>query len=530
MDENDEDSSRDERINFCWHCCDTKDQNMKKKYENEDEYELNQCHNMSLSSLYLLCLVAGASSLAIVFWLQRIDIRWIHIFVICLTTPAFIGFTVFLACRTSLSENTQPAKAQFYRRSYMIAMIPCCLAVLFLDIVRFILYIQSNKTIYELVFINLKIFYVAFQVLFFAKYLGRHLEESLISRLLLTHLIGTNLFLWFHEFSMRPAYNLEFLRHQYAKSQAGSNAKVMLKIIEASEPYVYPLVIQYMIIASVASYQIWLNMRNPITNTQDIYIDDDYGDIRSGRSQRTVRYVTGPITNNDLMQANVETSDTSWTFLSCGLIFGSVIFVGLVLSGLLLLSHRVDRESAITIYSSYELVLFVCMIFACCICLKHMPYERVSPITVADLDILILIPMLGYLLYAEFSFIAAFDRVFIHLHSSLLFFLSLARVIQSLLQTLTISKAFRHGFGSTSQNCCSPAFNSVMLLLFANAGLWVTESIFDLRIAFVAPVQCHFFGNTFWRLIKIVVFPFCVLFRFISCTSLLEILLWSDEY
>ena len=525
MDEIEEENIRDEKNTSCWNCCSSNNHN--KQIENEEEF--NRSHNMSLSFLYLLCLITGASSLAIAFWVQRIEVHWLHIFVIGLTSPAFVGFAVFLACRTKLSDNTQPVKSNCYRRSYIIAMVPCCLAVIFLDVVRFLLYLQINKTINELIFINLKIFYVAFQVLFIGKYLGKHLEENLMSRFFLMHLIGTNMFLWFHEFSVHSTQSLEFLRDHFSKVKAESNAKMTWKIIEASEPYVYPLVIQFMIIASAASYQIWLNMRCFEATTQDIYIDDDYGDIRPNRHRRTIRYVTGPITNSDLMQTNVETSDKSMSLLSCGLILGSFIFVGLVFSGLLLLSNRVDREMAITIYYSYQIALFACMITASILCLKHLPNERNPSINVADLDILILVPMLGYLLYAEFSFVSSFADVFSRRYSTLLFFISLGRVFQSLIQTLTISKAFTHGLGSTNHGCCSPVFNPMMLLLFANAGLWVTESIFDLRIAFVAPVQCQYFGSPLWSSIKFALYPLCILFRFISCTSILEILLWSDE-
>lgn len=484
---------------------------------------------MTISFLYLICLVTGAGSLAIAFWVQRIDATWFHIFVMGLTSPTFVGFAGYLACRTSVSEESQLAKALYHRRSYMIAIIPCCLAVLFLDFVRFVLYIQINNTLIDLVFINIKIFYIAFQVLFFAKYLSRHLEENLLTRLFLMHLIGANIFFWTHEFSIHSAHSLESLREEHTKAQAESTAKLTLKILEASEPYVYPLVIQFMIVASGASYQIWLNMRSLDAKVHDIYIDDDYSEIRPNRRhRRTVRYVTGPLTPIDLMETNIETSERSVSLVSCGLVLGAFVFVGLVFSGLSLLSNRVDRDTAITIYYSYQLVLFLGMTVASFLFLNKLSNERNSSIDVADLDILILLPMLGYLLYSEFSFVASFTEVFVNLHSALLLSNSLARVVQSIAQTLVISKAFRYGFAASNQNCCSPVFNSMIFLLFANAGLWITESIFDLRIDFVSPVQCKYFGKSLWGLIKFTLFPLCILFRFISCTTLLDILLWSD--
>ena len=483
---------------------------------------------MSVSFLYLLSLITGASSLAIAFWVERIDETWLHVFIIGLTSPAFCGFAIFLACRTSLSENTQPARSPCYRRSYIIALIPCCMAVIFLDIVRFVNYIQSNKTIKEIVFTNLKIFYAAFQVLFVGKYLGKHLEEKLISRIFFMHLIGTNIFLWFYELSRHSMENLEFSSIHYHKMKVGHSASLTLKILQASEPYIYPLVIQFMIIMSAALYQIWLNMRCFKVTTQDIYIDDDYGEIRSKRSYRTVRYVTGPITQSDLIQTNIATSgQKSMPLLSCGLILGSFNFVGLVFSGLMLLSNRVERDTAVTIYYSYQIALFLSMIIACILCLRFLPKEPI--LIVADLDVLLLVSTLSYLLYAEFSFVSSFTHVFSQRYSTLLFFISLTRVIQCLMQTFVISKAFRNGLGSSSHSCCSVVINTLMYLLFANAALWVTESIFDLRIAYVAPVQSLYFGSMLWKLIKFALFPLCVLFRFTSSTSLLEIILWSDE-
>ena len=526
MNENEETNTRDESCNCCWSCCSSNNHSKNDKAENEDE--LNRSQNMSISFIYLLSLLTGASSLAIAFWIERIELHWLHIFIIGLTAPAFVGFAVSLACRTNLSENSQPAKSHCYRRSYIIALIPCCLAVLFLDVVRFVSYIQSNKTIKEIVFTNLKIFYAAFQVLFVGKYLGKHLEENLISRIFLMHLVGTNIFLWFYEYSKHSSQSLDFSSLHYHESHVENNTNLTLRIIEASEPYIYPLVIQFMIIMSVALYQIWLNMRSFQAKTQDIYIDDDYGEIRPARNYRTLRYLTGPITHSDLMQTNIETSgQKSISLLSCGLYLGSFIFVGLVFSGLLLLSNRIDRDTAIIIYYSYQVALFLSMIIACILCLKNLPDE--PTLIVADLDILIFISMLSYLLYAEFSFVSSFTNVFSQWYSTLMFFISLTRIIQCLIQTFLISKAFRNGLGSSNHNCCSAVINTLIFLLFANAALWVTESIFDLRIAFVAPVQSHYFGDTLWRSIKFALFPLCILFRYTSCTSLLEIILWSDD-
>ena len=521
-----DDSGSTRKSRFCWDCCGSKNYGRNEKTDSENE--LNRSQNMSFSFLYLLSLITGASSIAITFWLDRIEVHWVHIFIFGLALPAFFGFAIYLACPSNLSANNQPAISPCYRRSYIIAMVPCCVAVIFLDSMRFVDYIYSNKSIMDLVFTNLKIFYAAFQMLFVGKYLGKHLEENLMTRLFLMHLIGTNMFLWFYELSTNSPQSFEFSSIYYHEQHSESKTHLTLKIIKASEPYIYPLVIQFMIIMSAALYQIWLNMRCFQAKTQDIYIDDDYGEIRPVRNYRTVRFVTGPITNTDLMQMSIETSGrNSTSFLSCGLILGSFTFASLVFSGLLLLSNRIDRNIAVNIYYSHQITLFLLMIIACALCLKHLPNEPF--LVVADMDILILVAMLNYLLYAEFSFVSSFTHVFSQPFSTLLFFTSLMRITECLAQTLLISKAFRNGLGSTNQNCCSPVINTMMFLLFSNAALWVTESIFDLRIAFVAPVQSEYFGTTLWRSIKFALFPFCILFRFTSCTSLLEIIFWSDE-
>lgn len=511
----------------CWHCCLSKNN---RQNDGGNDEELNRAHNMSISILYLLCLITGASSLAISFWVQLIDLYWLHVFVICLIGPAFVGYGLFLGCKTSWNEDTQPIKTQTSRRSYIIALIPCSLATIFLDAIRFVLYIEVDRTVIDLVFINCKLFYVAFQVLFLGKYLGQHIKESLSSRLLLMHLIGTNIFLWFHEFSVHSTHSLEFLRHEYSKIYM-KKARLTVQIIENSEPYMYPLVIQFMIIASGAAYQIWLNMRSLTAEVHDIYIDDDYNEIRTNAPQvRTFRYITGPITQSELLTTNVETSKKSVPLVSCGLVIGSFVFVGLVLSGLLLLSNRIDRELSLTVYYSYQVAIFSTMTVASWLCLHDMSRDRISLTAMSGLDILILLPMLGYLLYAEFSVVAGISQLFSSLFGTLIFFISLMRVFQVLSQTIVIAKAFRNGLGSSSRNCCSFGPNGLMFLLFTNAALWVTESIFDLRIPFAAPVQCRYYGITLWRSIKFALFPLCVLYRFISCSSLLEILLWSDEY
>ena len=507
----------------CWHCCVSK--NVKKSSD------VLKTHNMTISLLYLLCFLTGASSLAISFWLGLTDVHWVHIFMITLISPAFVGFGLFLGCKSNWSENTQSAKALCYGRSYIIAVVPCCLAAVALDALRIALYIETNRNITDIVFINLKFFYIAFQVVFLIKYVRYHIAESLCSRLFLMHLIGTNIFLWFHEFSVHSTRSLEFLRNEYSKLYV-QKGKLILKIIDSSEPYVYPLVIQFMIIASAASFHIWLNVRGLEAETQDIYIDDDYTEMRGAvtRRHRTVRYVAGPLAHSEMIEANVETSEKHIPLLSCGLVIGSFSFVGLVFSALLLLSQSLDHNTALTVYHVYQSALFVCMISSCVTCLAKMSQEQIPTLSVGGLDILILVPMLGYLLYAEFSGVASFSDIFDHRSSAIVLFLSIAKIIQAALQSIIITKAYRNELTSSGQGCCSFVPNALMFLLFSNAGLWISESIFDLRISFVTPVQCRFYGSSLWEAIKFALYPLCVLFRFTSCSSLLEILLWSDEF
>lgn len=514
----------------CWHCCLSKTNHDLKNLE-ANHSELTRGHNMSISILYLLSLITGASSLAVSFWVELIEVYWLHIFVIILISPTIIAFCLFLSCKTGLSKSYQPSTAVFQKRSYIIAMLPCSIATVFMDVVRFILYNQIDRSITELFFINFKLFYIAFQVLFLWKYLGVHLKESLATRIFLMHLIGTNVFLWFHEFSVHSTHSLEFVNQKYSEIYK-HKAKLTVKIIEHSEPYLYPLVIQFMIIASGAAYQIWLNMRSLTSDTQDIYIDDDYGEIRprdTSSQMRTHRFVSGTATRFDFPKTDVATTRRNAPSFLCGLAFGAIVFIGTVFSSLVLLSNKIDRDFALKIYYTYQVALFSSMSLASWLSFRELSLNRIPWNGLGGLDILLLVPMLGYLLYAEFSFVAGLTEMFSDIFGGFVFCISILRIIQVLLQTVAITKIFRNGLQSTASACCSFGPSCLMFLLFTNAGLWVTESIFDLRIPFAAPIQCRYYGISLWRAIKFALFPLCVLYRFISCSSLLEIILWSEE-
>eukprot|EP00794_Sanderia_malayensis_P007652 gene7652-8492_t len=339
------------------------------------------------------------------------------------------------------------------------------------------------------------------------------------------------MFLWLHELSLHSSHSLEFSPKEHLKVY-DKKANLTMKLIEKTEPFLYPLIIPLMIIASGASYQIWLNMRYVTIETQDIYIDDDYGEVRPNHRQlqaKTYRYVSGSAMQFDWSKTDVETKKHSGQNYFCGLIFGMIVFVGLVFSSLALLSNRVEQDFALKIYYSYQIALFASMSVASWLSFGDASHDDTLRGQLGGLDILVLITMLGYLLYAEFSFVAGLSEMFSKLLGSLIFCTSLLRILQVLLQTIAITKAFRISRNLSNRGCCVFQLNSLMFLLFSNAGLWITESIFDLRIPFVAPVQCHYYGAPLWRAIKFAVFPLCVLYRFISCSCLLEVLLWPDN-
>ena len=518
----------DKCCSSCWHCClsniNTSDDSDLKAPQNFDKTE-----NMMYSILYLFCLFTAGTTLVLAFWIQLLDVYWLNIFLIIFIIPSLIGCFVGLSRRKSKNTGYEELRGFRYKRPFVIGLIPCSLATIAMDIIRFVLYLEVDRSILDLIFINCKIFYVGFLVLYLWKYLNIHLKESLCSRLFQMHLLGTNVFLWFHEFSIHSTHSLEFIKHRWSETYM-QKARFTVKVIEAVEPYLYPLIVQFMLIASGAVYQIWLNVRNLQSDTHDIYIDDDFDELRQVKQTtliapaKTYRFfASSPI------PVEVSSKQTKYSLLSCGFFFGLLIFAGLICVTVIVLSNNIDLDLGLHLYYSFQIALFSSMVLACLIAFKGISQEHHPYYETGGLEILLLISMLGYLLYAEFSFLAGIGELAEDPYGYFILAISSLRIVQTISQGVIVSRALRRGVPEPKKCCCPSGMDGLMFLLFTNAGLWVVESIFDLRVPLAAPIQLHYYGKSLWRAIKFSLFPLSVLYRFISCTSLLEIILWTEE-
>lgn len=522
----------------------------------------NRTDGKIASVVYLICLTTAGIVMNIASWLHNdanvTGVTHDHIdgFLMTCICPALI-WILYIFCKQNdrktvdfispMPHSHRPLMAG----AYVFGAGSCVM-----DILHIGFYAQCIDSLSSMAFSVFKAIFIISQILFLRKFSDATLHKSQNIRLVLFHILGTNVCLWFRAlFShARLISNNQSANDINFFNQTGfcnDEETPMSKIWTASEPYLYPFTMEYSLISGGILFMMWSGLRDLNPDPQDIYIYDeisewntseagDFRDESSGyigsstpsaswsRSQSQMS-IPGSTSTTSVCKTCQETREAirdSYTSSSdAGFLFGMLLSAFLLFAiALLMLDH--GSTHALRFYYIYQIMLHSVMCIALWVFLKALQTQLPSWYSYDSDDTLLIVSFTGVFLYTGLGFTSAISEMKVMMSlSGYVAAKSMLVLLESMLQVTAIIKALRFKPNPTG-SYTDLMRQCTLFLLTTNIALWAQDSFFEMRNSVTTPVQNKLFGNAAWRAITIFAYPLCIFFRFHSAACLFEI--WSN--
>lgn len=522
----------------------------------------NRTDGKIASVVYLICLTTAGIVMNIASWLHNdanvTGVTRDHIdgFLMTCICPALI-WILYIFCKQNDRKTVDFISAMPHsHRPLMAGAYVFGAGSCVMDVLHIGFYAQCFNSLSSMAFSVFKAIFIISQILFLRKFSDATLHKSQNIRLVLFHILGTNVCLWFralfsHVHLISNSQPSNQLRTYNDTLYCDDQETPMTKIWAASEPYLYPFTMEYSLISGGILFMMWSGLRDLNPDPQDIYIYDeisewntseagDFKDDSSGyigsstpstswsRSQSHMS-IPGSSSTASVCKTCQETREAirdSYTSSSDpGFLFGMLLSAFLLFAiALLLLDH--GSEHALRFYYIYQIMLHSVMCMALWVFLKALQTQLTSWYSYDSDDTLLIVSFTGVFLYTGLGFTSAISEMKAVMSlSNYVAAKSVLVLLESMLQVTAIIKALRFKPNPTG------AYTDLMrqctlFLLTTNTALWAQDSFFELRNSITTPVQNKLFGNQTWRAITIFAYPFCIFFRFHSAACLFEV--WSN--
>lgn len=520
----------------------------------------NKTDGKIASVVYLICLTTAGIVMNVASWLhndpEAAGVTRDHIdgFLMTCICPALV-WILYIFCKQNdrktvdfinpLPHLHRPLMAG----AYVFGAGSCVM-----DILHITYYVQCSTNVSSMAFSVFKAIFIISQILFLRKFANATLHKSQNIRLVLFHILGTNVCIWFRAlFSHARLISAGTLDTQTSRVNGTllcTDSKTpMMKIWSISEPYLYPFTMEYSLIAGGILYMMWSGMRDLNPEPQDIYIYDelaelntsdamDFKDDSSGylgsatpswsRSQSHAS-LHGTLSTASVCRTCEETHDSirdSYTSSSDpGFLLGLLLSAFLLLAIALLWMDK-GSEHALRFYYIYQIMLHSVMCFALWVFLKALETQLSTWYTYDSDDTLLIVSFTGVFLYTGLGFTSSISEMKSYTTLSTYVAAKSALVLfESMLQVTAVIKAMRFKPNHTG-SYTDLVRQGALFLLTTNFALWAQDSFFELRNSQTTPVQQKLFGEATWHAITIFAYPLCIFFRFHSAACLFEV--WSN--
>ena len=516
----------------------------------------NKTDGKIASVVYLICLTTAGIVMNIASWLHNdgtvTGVTRDHIdgFLMTCICPALI-WILYIFCKQNDRKTVDfispmpHSHRPLMTGAYVFGAGSCAMDVLHIGF-----YMQCSESLSGMAFSVFKAVFIIAQILFLRKFSDATLHKSQNIRLVLFHILGTNVCLWVRAlFShVRLINKSSFQFNPLNQTVACDNQKTpMSQIWFASEPYLYPFTMEYSLISGGILFMMWSGLRDLNLDPQDIYIYDeisewntseagDFKDDSSGyigsstpstswsRSQSHASLSTASVCKS--CQETREAIRDSYTSSSDpGFLFGVLLSAFLLFAiALLMLDH--GSEHALRFYYVYQIMLHAVMVTALWTFLKALQTQLPAWYSYDSDDTLLIVSFTGVFLYAGLGFTSAISEM--KAMPSLSHYVAAKSVLvlfESMLQVTAIIKALRFK-PNVNGSYADMIRQCALFLLTTNIALWAQDSFFEMRSSLTTPVQNKQFGSASWRAITVFAYPLCIFFRFHSAACLFEV--WSN--
>lgn len=213
------------------------------------------------SVIYLICLTTAGIVMNLTAWLQK-DTN-----VTGITTDHIDGFLITCICPALLWIVYIFCKQNDRKIVDFIGYYPHCHRPLMagtyifgagssvIDILHISFHLQCSHNVSSLIFSIFKALFILLQILFLRKFANATLHRSQYVRLVLFHILGTNICIWFRAVftHARLVFKSSSASHTL---YCGTEDIPLSKITAVSEPYLYPFTMEYCLIAGEFIYVI----------------------------------------------------------------------------------------------------------------------------------------------------------------------------------------------------------------------------------------------------------------------------------
>ena len=370
-------------------------------------------------------------------------------------------------------------------------------------------YVSCGQVL-DAVVAGIKTMFIVVQILFLHFFHEARIpEDSPYIEIIMAHLLGTNLGLWFWTLCSEEA------------DESLKNCTHYPIELGRAESYFSPLFVEYLLLAASLFYQIWKDLLPPDTATStpqrhcptcscNIMYSDTLENM--GHSE------TGHSNTRDTTRRSRSDQRSSASVL--GLFVGCCFAVMFIVLILMTIDTGASHQSYHRAYSVGIFILYLTQVCACYICQLSLQSHQRNPkrVSLDHEDILLYISLVGILLWEGFhaytlilSGSGAFDTV-----------KDTLAIIQHLFQTATLVNLRRYqrteGQSSVWLRAC------VLFLLITNLTLWAQDSFF-FEVDITTPGERNIKSQHELRTIGYIVHPLSIFFRFQS--SVCCIITWS---
>ncbi len=520
----------------------------------------NKTDGKIASVVYLICLTTAGIVMNVACWLHNDDevegVTRDHIdgFLMTCICPALV-WILYIFCKQNDRKTVDfISQLPHLHRPLMAGAYVFGAGSCVMDILHVGYYIHCSTNASSMAFSVFKAVFIVSQILFLRKFANATLHKSQNIRLVLFHILGTNVCIWFRAlFSHAQLISkgrLDNFNGLNSTEFCTDKSTPMMKIWSISEPYLYPFTMEYSLIAGGILYMMWSGMRDLNPDPQDIYIYDelaefssdgnDFKDDSSGYDgsmtpisawSRSHSHASLPCTvsSSSVCKSCKETHESirdSYTPSSDpGFLLGLLLSAFLLLAIALLMLDK-GSEHALQFYYIYQIMLHSVMCIALWVFLKALQTQSSSWYTYDSDDTLLIVSFTGVFLYTGLGLTSSISEMkSFKTLSTYLAAKSVLVLFESMLQVTAVIKAMR--FRPDHAGLYADFVRQgALFLLTTNIALWTQDSFYELRNSATTPVQKKLFGEVTWQAITIFAYPLCIFFRFHSAACLFEV--WSN--
>ncbi|XP_021961240.1 proton channel OtopLc isoform X3 [Folsomia candida] len=296
-------------------------------------------------------------------------------------------------------------------------------------------------------------------------------------------------------------------------------------VVDDAAPYLFPVVIEYSLIAAAVVFVMWRNIgRNIPAKTNGEEGDEGQQEWEGGADSYS-RYAAGGEGTSPTGPVDCVGASKG---LFCGLLLLVTALICLILFFVLVEGKQLKWLAIYLADCSHAGLLLLSFLATLIgfIRVRRLRFhgDHGSPLR----DLLLRVSILGVFAYALFSLISGtVVGLSLDIPSLLVAGTSGLVLLQIILQMLFISDVGRRRINLPEHSRTKPGRQIVTLLMITNLTMWVIMTL-EIRKVEKDPIQLYFFGTIPWILVQRFSLPLYIFHRFFSAVTLAEI--WKNSY